>query len=210
MRRADGYLAVYVGGSRMGKTAAVKQALDGHERVVIWSPKEIIDRYATGGAITAINMGELVGKMAKIGTAPARIVYVPMSMADFGDWARAAFVWGKLGPAAIVAEELADVTGPGKAPEAWGTLVRQALGWGCSVYAVTQRPSESDKTIMGNASVLHCHFMPRDQDRRYMAAEMDIDQAEIRALKPLEWIQVAHGSGLKTRGKVTFGGKKRR
>lgn len=205
MKRREGKLAVYTGASRQGKTAAVKQRIRNDRRVIVWSVKEAIDRYANvwPDTVRARTPAELLAAIKTHATRPARLVYLPSSMKDFGWWARCAYTWGKCAACTVVAEEIADVTSPGKAPEAWGILVRQGLGWGIDIYAVTQRPAESDKTVMGNATFFHCHAMSRAKDRKYMAEEMDVDVAELAALKQLEWIQ-RWNTGAVRRGTLRF------
>ena len=61
-------------------------------------------------------------------------------------------------------------------------LLRRGLKYGITIYAVTQRPSESDKTAIGNATHIHLCRMTRNQDRRYMAAEMDIPVEKITSM----------------------------
>lgn len=103
----------------------------------------------------------------------------------------------------MVAEEIADVTSPGKAPDARGLLVRQGLGWGINIYAITQRPAESDKTVMGNATYFHAHAMSRSKDRKYMAEEMDLPVEQLAALQPLQWIE-RWNTGAVKRGTLRF------
>lgn len=203
--RKEGELGVYTGSSRQGKTAALKQHIKRHRRVIVWSVKETVDRYGEvwQDSVRARTLPELKAAIMRAGKGAAHIIYTPQSLKDFEGWARAAHAWGIIAPCSVVAEELADVTTPGKAPDGWGNLVRQGLGWGINIYAVTQRPSESDKTAIGNASYLHCHFMMREQDRVYMAREMNIQPGDLGALKKLEWIERWADRTVK-RGRVKF------
>jgi hypothetical protein len=127
-----------------------------------------------------------------------------MGPREFDAFCRLAWVWIRAARGALVIEELASVTTPGKAPPAWGDIVRAGLRYGPSLYALTQRPSESDKTVMGNATVIHSHAMARANDRRYMAAELDTDPAELAKLRPLEWVERDRRTGELRRGKVRF------
>ncbi|MCL1072999.1 hypothetical protein [Shewanella dokdonensis] len=87
----------------------------------------------------------------------------------FEFWAACAFAWCN---ACIVAEELADVTTAGKAPPHWGQVVRRGRARGLApIFAITQRPSESDKTTVGNATLVRCGRLNRANDRKYMAQE---------------------------------------
>lgn len=177
----DGSLYVAVGASRSGKTAWVKQQLKKYGAVLVWDVEEM---YKGRRARTQKQLIALVEKLAN-GENFTACYTGPLT--DFDYWSKCAFYLAKArqnNPAglAVVAEELADVTTPGKAPEAWGVLVRRGLKRGVDIYAITQRPSESDKTIMGNASVIHCCGLQRANDRKYMAQEMDVPVAELQSL----------------------------
>lgn len=208
----QGIMGVYAGGSRMGKTAALKQQIikGKKKRVIVWSVKEQIDKYYELAkplkvkCLIAENKAELIRAIKEVGKNNGLIIYTPKSLKDFDFWSKAAFAFGKLKPCVVVAEETADVTTPAKAPEGYGVLIRQCLGWGIDLYAVTQRPAESDKTIMGNCTFIHCHFMTRAADRKYMAAEMNIKPEQIEALKPLEFIETNGGEKSTKHGKVVF------
>lgn len=119
-----------------------------------------------------------------------RIAYqVPVSRASFDIFCKLAWVWVRLGAGALVVEELADVTSPGKAPAAWGEIVRKGLRYGPRVYALTQRPSESDKTALGNASIVHCGRMTFPADQAYMAGVLAVPLERVQSLRPLEYLE---------------------
>jgi len=207
----EGEMGVYTGSSRQGKTAALKQKIRDHKRVVVWSVKEKIDQYGKVWPDTHYVQTIAGLKRALIERASARrfrIVFMPSRLSEFTDFCRLAYAWAMCGHGinlhtTVVAEELSDVTNPGKAPETWGVLIRQGLGWGANIYALTQRPAESDKTVMGNATYIHAHYSKRAQDRKYVADEMDASPEEINSLDKLEWLESRHGEPLK-RGKVRF------
>ena len=67
----------------------------------------------------------------------------PITPRAFAAFCSLAWVWMRTRPRAVlVVEELADVTSPGKAPAAWGEIVRKHRKTGATVYALTQRPAE--------------------------------------------------------------------
>ncbi len=133
-----------------------------------------------------------------LSTAPVRAGFVvPVTPVTFDVFCRFAWIWIRVNAragnsVAIVVEEMADVTTPGKAPAAWGEIVRKGLRFGPRIYALTQRPAESDKTVVGNANLLHCHAMSRANDARYMAAELRVEPAAVDALRldRFEWIEL--------------------
>lgn len=162
---------------------------------------EWADRY---GCRRVSSLTELQ-RLAPLGQLERLAYFRPgMAAGDFDPFCRLAWVWLRAARGTLVVEELASVTTPGKAPAGWGDIIRAGLRYGPEIYALTQRPSESDKTAIGNATVLHCHAMARAGDRRYMAAELDADPAEIGRLRPLQWIERDRRTGALRRGTVRF------
>lgn len=193
-------ITIITGSSGSGKSAWTKQQVNKARRLLIW---DIDDEYGDlTGIKTFNNLGQLafVLKNSKIG----RFRYVG-AFADFDLFCQCVFAWGKC---VCVVEELAGVTTPAKAPQGWHTLVSRGRKRDITIYAITQRPSESDKTIMGNASTFHAGRMNREADRVYMAKEMDINLQEIKDLKPLEFIE-KYADGSKNNGKVKFSNRKK-
>lgn len=200
---ADGTLTVAVGASRSGKTAWVKQELARQPgRVLVW---DVEGQYAAEGYTAARSPLALV--QAAANSSLRKIAFVPPSLEAFPFFCKVAWVFARTaGHKALVVEELADVTTPAKAPDAWGIIVRRALKYDCDIYAITQRPAESDKTIMGNAGVIHCCGVQRAKDRAYMAAEMDLPLTEIASLdrSRLEYVHKDQRSGQWQRGALKF------
>ena len=198
-RRPDGRLVVVTGASRSGKTLWTRREVERAPRLLVW------DSVGEWGDVASCERITDIRELARRCAPPARserLAYVaPITAAEFERFCKLAWVWIRVAPGILVVEELADVTSPGKAPPAWGELVRKGLRYGPHIYALTQRPAESDKTVIGNASTIHCHRMARAQDRAYMARELDVDQSQLDALKPLEFIE-KHAGGRVTRGRV--------
>lgn len=199
----DGTITGVVGSAGSGKTGWLKQQIAGASRLLVWD----IEGQYTDRTRTIRTRAELVRAIQVDG----RYSYQPATLQDFDFWARCAFVFCRIGAeagqkTAIVAEELADVTSPGKAPDGWGMLVRRCRKYGGDVYGITQRPAESDKTLFGNAMVLHVCGMQRANDRAYMARELDVPTAAIAALdrSRLEYIHKDMRTGELTRGRLTF------
>jgi len=184
-RRPDGCLTVVTGSSRQGKTYWTVQQIKTAPRLLVW---DVMGEFSALGLCKRITSAHELA--AVINDQPGRYGFMAApTAANFDTFCRLAWLWIHCAPGALVIEELADVTTPGKAPEAWGQIVRKGLRFGVYIYALTQRPSESDKTIMGNATVFHTHAMARAQDRRYMAAEMDIEQSRMDQLLQYEFIE---------------------
>lgn len=193
VKRPDGRLVAVAGASRSGKTHWTAQQVKACRRLLVWDYKgEWHLRYRCRRVRTFAELAQLV----KSNAAPARLAFhVPWMDADrFALFCRFAWLWVRQGEGTLVVEETASVTSPGKAPQAWGEILRMGLGYGCNVFALTQRPAESDKTALGNASIVHCHRMGTLDDRKYMAKLLDVELGQVQALRPRDWIE-RHDSG---------------
>lgn len=173
-------------------------------RLLVWDYKsEWWMRYRCRRVTSLQGLAECV----RPGALPERIAFCAPGMSDrkvFDAFCRLAFVWLRVDVGTLVFEETASVTSPSKAPAAYGDILRMGLGFGCDIYALTQRPQESDKTAYGNATVLHCHQLATAGDRRYIARNfMDVSVDDLAALKPLQWIE-RHNDGAVRRGAVSF------
>ena len=201
VKRPDGRLVAVAGASRSGKTVWTAGEVAAAPRLLVWDFKaEWFIRYDCERVSSFRELAELV----KSNAAPARLAFcIPgMQSAEvFNAFCRLAWVWLRQAEGALVVEETASVTAPGKAPPAWGDVIRMSLGYGAHVYAITQRPAESDKTALGNASLVHCHRMATHDDRRYMAKLLDVPLDRVAALKPLDYIE-RHASGELVAGRV--------
>ena len=185
---SEGRLTVVTGQSRWGKSYFVNQQIKKCPRVLVYDPKGKPDEWP--GLYKVKSIHSMIAAMKKTGKGPGRYRLIDEQLQHFDHFCRAALVWSKqFGPCVIIADELAEVTSPSKAPKGWGTVCRTVLGFGSDVYAVTQRPAESDKTCFGNASEFVCFGMARKRDREYMAAEMDIDVRFLSSLQKYECIR---------------------
>ena len=193
--RRQSCIRLVCGATGAGKSEYVKRAVRRLDRVLVW---DMEDEYAAENMARVTRLRDLIDEVR--GSPAARVAYVAPA-ARFGDWARVALAWGEC---TAVAEELASVTHPGKAPEGWGDLIRRGRKRAIRLIGVTQRPAEADKTIVGNASVIRCGMLWRVRDAAYMADEMGVPVAEIAALRPLQWIEVDRATRKITRGKLQF------
>lgn len=184
---SDGRLTVISGASRCGKTTQVAKMIAKSARVVAWDPE---DQYSQlPGFRKVTSRKELLEAIMTPGH--MRLAYVAGGnlKAEFDFLCKAAYYAGRfIKPLDYIAEELADVSSPGKAPDHWGIMVRRGLKRGINIYAISQRWSEADKTAMGNASEYVC-FLPRPLDLKYIATKTGIPAEEIAELNAYEYIQ---------------------
>lgn len=201
MKTEDGRLFVIGGASRSGKTAWTARQVRGARRAMAWDPEAQWCDLPGWRKVTT--RAELMKWAQSPGAYRVAFVHGEDIKADFDFWCDAVLFAGRFrGPLAAVAEELADVTTPSKAPGAWGILLRRGLKRGISIYAISQRWAEADKTAIGNASVYVC-FAMRGDDVAYMARKTRIPEADLAALQKLEWIESEPLGGTR-RGRLRF------
>lgn len=203
MKTDDGRLIVIGGASRSGKTAYVRKQAGRAARVFAW---DVEDQWsALPGWQRVTSRAELLRLAQSPG--PLRAAYVAGGdlQAEFGYWAGCVQYAGRWsGPLVAIAEELADVTTPAKAPGNWGILLRRGLKRGVTIYAISQRWAEADKTAVGNASEFVVFRQSSGDDVRYLSRKTRIPEAEIEGLKPLEYVRYDAHLQQFTRGKLKF------
>lgn len=176
-----------------------------------WSRRRLVAPIASSRELGAL----IVSNMKRGRSGPLRVGYVGPLRAEhhpandprqpFAIFCRLAWCWARyrLG-ATVVVEELADVTTSGKAPAGWGELIRKGRHYSLALYAITQRPAESDKTIVSNAAAIHCGQMAFPRDRAYMAKCLGVPVSDVEGLRPLEWIERDMRTLELRRGRVRF------
>lgn len=167
---------VMVGSSGSGKSYRTKRAIEKEKRLLIW---DIDDEHGNiKGIVTHTDLKALAAELLNAKTGKFR--YVGKLLADeFETFCNMVFAWGHC---VCVVEELAGVTSPSKAPSGWHTLVSRGRKRGIKIYAITQRPAESDKTVLGNASCISCGWLRKHSDKVYMSKEMSLDIKHINGL----------------------------
>ena len=186
---ADGSLVCTSGASRSGKTARVIQLTRDAQRCVAWDPEDQLWSDAKMRRVDSI--AGLLEAMSKAGSGALRVAYVPrvVSVDAHSAWAMAVLWWAReCGPCSAIAEELADVSSPGKASAGWGQLVRRGLKRGATIYAISQRWAEADKTVVGNAGRFLIFRQATRQDIAYMASRVDVPESIIAGLGRLEYV----------------------
>jgi hypothetical protein len=188
----DGRNYLVAGSSGSGKTAWTLQQCRDRTRVLVWDAVEEWHQRARLRRVTSLaELGALIAEdIRPPGAYKFRVAYCgPVTRDHFATFCRLAWVWLRSWPGTLVVEELSDVTSPGKAPQAWGEIVRKGRHVAAEVFALSQRPAESDKTIVGNAALIHAGLFAFDQDRAYMARCLDVPVDEVAALGQLHWIE---------------------
>lgn len=203
MKTQDGRLYVIAGASRSGKTAWTRKATGKARRVFAWDPEAQWCELPGWRKVTT--RAQLLAAAQAAG--PQRVAYVAGGdiKAEFDFFCGAAYYAGRyIEPANVVAEELADVTTPSKAPGNWGILLRRGLKRGISLYCISQRWSEADKTAVGNASDFVVFRQSSGDDIRYLARKTRIAESEISGLPQFQYVHMDAITGAIQRAKLKF------
>jgi len=189
-----------LGNTGSGKSAWIKQTqLRQAGRLLVWdfSP---IDEYAR--FCSYVPMPDLIRRAQHPG---ARLAF--QAPHNSGVRAELFSVFCRLalhvGNAVVIVEELKYVTRPSWSPDAWAALVLTGRKNNLTIIGTSQRPSMVDKDFLGNATEIHCGPLGYDADLSTMSREMRLDkarQAELAALRPLEFLHYSRETGALTRG----------
>ncbi|KKI11975.1 hypothetical protein XA67_22010 [Comamonas thiooxydans] len=203
MKTNDGQLYVIAGASRSGKTAWTRKRIAKARRIWAWDPEA--QWCELPGWRKVSTRAELLAWAQKPGPQKVAFVAGGQLKEDFDFWAGSVMYAGRyVQPLDAVAEELADVTTPSKAPGNWGILVRRGLKRGISLYCISQRWSEADKTAFGNASDFVIFRQSSGDDVSYLARKTRVEQGEINGLVPLQFVHMNALNGEILRGKLRF------
>lgn len=180
LQTIDGQIKIYSGRSRSGKTA--KCLIDiqaGNFETVL-----VFDIEAQWHVLKGYKKITSMAKFKEICVKGVRGKYAFVPHGDlkpqFEQFCMCAFHYASyFGKCAIVAEELADVTTSSKAPPYWGAICRRVLKRGASVFAISQRWAEADKTCMGNAAFIYIFQPATMSDAKYLAEKVNITETEI-------------------------------
>lgn len=203
MKTNDGRLVVIGGAARSGKTAWTRKRAGNARRILAW---DVEDQWSQlPGWLRVTTRKALLEAIKRPGA--ARIGYVTGgNLADEFDFAAGCCMYSSryVEPTDFIAEELADVTTPAKAPGNWGILLRRGLKRGMNIYAISQRWAEADKTAVGNASEFVLFRQSSADDVRYLSRKTRVPEAELNGLKPLEFVRFDAATGEMERGKLKF------
>jgi hypothetical protein len=203
MKTQDGRLYVIAGASRSGKTAWTRKRAGKARRVFAWDPEDQWSQLPGWTKVTT--RAQLLAAAKRPGA--QRVAYVAGGKlaAEFDFWAACVMYAGRyVEPCDAIAEELADVSTPAKAPPAWGILVRRGLKRGITIYAISQRWSEADKTAVGNASDFVVFRLSSGDDVLYLERKTKIAADRINALAPLDFVHMDALTGAVKAGRLTF------
>ena len=165
-KRPDGKLVFSIGASRSGKSQFVLSQVSQAKRLLVW---DVEGEYAAKHGLEVVQGKAALVKRLKAATGAAQLAYHAGHLKEFDFFCRCAFNWSRQSPAVIVCEELAASTNAVKAGGYWGVLVSRGLKYGTHIYAVVQRGQETDKSVLGNASIVNICRPNTVQDAEYIA-----------------------------------------
>lgn len=203
MKTEDGRLIVVGGATRCGKSTKVKALVSKDRRISCWDPEA--QWCELPGWVKVTTRRALAEALNRPGLMKVAYVVEKNLKEEFDYWAKATFHAGRyVGGLTAIGEELADVTQPGKAPDGWGILVRRGLKRAITIYAISQRWSEADKTAFGNATAYILFRQSSGDDIKYLARKATIPVEELTGLQQFEFIEKCAITGTTSKGKLRF------
>jgi hypothetical protein len=90
----------------------------------------------------------------------------------------------------LIAEELAEVTGPNWAPEGWRKATTQGRSEGLTIYGMSQAPAWIDKYFFGNCSTIRTGRLVFEEHAKTMARALGVSVAEVQSLEDGQYIHL--------------------
>lgn len=176
-----------IGTTGSGKSLWLKQGLAAKmpARLLVWDPQ---GEYSAFGR-TYVDRAALLADVRAAKSFAA--IYQPgdrisLYAKRFAWFCRLAYALGRL---SFVVEELADVTTPSRAPDAWSVITRKGRHKALSVYATTQRPASVDKDFFGQCTLVHCGRLTYAGDLATMSGVLGVSRDQIAGLGDLAYIE---------------------
>lgn len=188
-----------LGATGSGKSVSVKfTALRKRpRRLLVWDFKHEYGDFGTvtGSIVEACDL--TTGKTFAVVFQPA--MDSKRRAVQFDQFCRLAYALGDL---TFVVEELAFVTQPSWAPDAWKMMTCTGRHQGIFIIGTSQRPAQIDKDFLGNATMIQCGRLQHKADVRAICDLLFLQPADIVTLGNLEYWQRDAGAGAAKRGTV--------
>lgn len=194
-----------IGASGSGKTTHVMGCIKrgAPRRLLVWDTKGEFAREGYATPVTRISQLTALIKKAGPGGAFA-FAFQPSGdrakmKRDFSRLCLVAFhaknVW-------LIAEELAEVTEAGSAPEGWRKATTQGRSEGMTIYGLSQSPAWIDKFFFGNCSSIRTGRVVEPAHVEKMAKVIGVEYSEIVALEDLQFIHLTVSPRNIERGRI--------
>lgn len=182
IKRAD--VRAYIGATGSGKGVAIREHIKAGKpaRLMIFDPMHEYGDLAKPVQTVAQVIAAMRGKAWRIAWQPGDSTdYESKAFkAQFDLFCKAAFTAGDCW---MLAEELELVTRPTWAPPAWRNCTKRGRHVGLTVLGASQRPADCDKAFLSSCTYVRCHALREHGDRQRMAQTLDVEIAQIEALK---------------------------
>ena len=177
-----------MGGSGSGKSYYVKGQIKQAPALIIFDPD---DEYGElSGIHSFTSTSELLVYIKDKARYRVRLV---RNGKKYFDWLCGVALL--MGNCVFVAEEIADVTTAGKAGEHWGALVRRGRKYGVKIMAVSQRPSEADKTVFTQVNKIRSGRLDGEGDKKRVADNLGVPVEMVNNMMPLDYLELNRRSG---------------
>lgn len=199
MKTVDGQIYIFSGASRTGKSAKAVQLVNDikPKTVFVWDIEAQwceLQGYKRVSSLAEFKRIAISGKHGKY----ALVYSGPDIKEGFDQFCACVFHYAYFfGECVCVAEELADVTTVGKAPQFWGMLSRRGLKRGLSIIAISQRWQEADKTVIGQAQQMFIFAPSTYDDGAYIARKIGRTADDVMNLKPFQYLKWVKFEGVK-------------
>lgn len=195
-----------LGGRGSGKSAWVKQlpAVTGARRLLIW---DFMREYQEHAQV----IGNLRDAIKAMNEKTWRIAYQPNPARKESEFDLICRAVKAAKRCTLIAEELAFVTTPNRAPPMWRELCllgRHPTHAEATLIGISQRPASIDKDFLACADVIHCGRLAYDADARAVAPYLGCDWKLLTQLPDLHFIEKSAGKPDCERGVLSFSNKK--
>lgn len=190
-----------LGSTGSGKSAWIKRTFLAKKprRLMVWDFKREYGQHAT-------QTDSLDAMLDALDKPTFRTAFMPAMAektraAQFDLFCRAAL---HLGNVTMIVEELAFVTRPGWAPDAWRMLTLTGRHDAMTIVGASQRPASIDKDFLGNCTLVHAGVLGYEDDAKAVAKVLRVRPDELMTLPELHWIERERGAAEPRRGVLTF------
>jgi hypothetical protein len=172
-------------------------------RLIVWDTKGEFAKEGYAHPVSTI--GEVTRALLKAGAAGRfRLAFQPSGDTNKmkRDFSRLCLLAFHAKNCWLIAEELAEVTQAGWAPEGWRKATTQGRSEGLTIYGLSQAPAWIDKYFFGNCTSIRTGRLVEPEHAKKMALTMGESMQEIQQLPDGGFIHMTVSPREVRRGKV--------
>lgn len=176
-----GILTAVCGRPRCGKGQAVQREISRKQVSLVWDPKGDREDYKNA-VVRCFNIPQLCAVVERVKS--GQVIYTG-ALKDLPLFTKVAWIFArKFGDkCAVVFDEMASTSNPGKATGEYGDFLRQSLYLGHDIYVIAQRAAEADKTAFGNASRFLFVALGTAADKKYIAEQTGLALSDVEKVR---------------------------